>query len=255
MKKNPNSMTTRQKERFFASLHGYEYLEGLFRNTPDLAFFVKDIGGRFIMVNKAFLDMFGLKNEEDVLGSTDYDLSPPHLAENFVRDDRMVMDDGVEIINRMEMVPSGGGQINWHITNKFPLRDKGGVVVGLAGTTRDLKRSASSLREVEELSYAVEFILSHYAEPVSVEQLAHLSNLSVSQFERRFKRLFDMTPLKFVLKVRVDVACEQLVDTRRTICSIAHSTGFYDHSYFTRQFSAIMGMSPSEYRERQNIIR
>ncbi|MHC4886865.1 MAG: helix-turn-helix domain-containing protein [Planctomycetota bacterium] len=250
MNRHPIQNPKNRKNRFFANLHGYEYLEGLFRNTPDLAFFVKDREGRFVMVNRNFLDMFGAQGEEEVLGRTDFDLSPPHLAENFVRDDRTVLDEGVEIVNRMELVNSGRGGVSWHLTNKFPLRDRAGAIVGLAGTTRDLKKSATSLKEVEQLSAALEYILERFATRIQVERLAELSNLSVSQFERRFKKLFGLTPLKYVLKVRVDAACQQLVSTRRTICRIALDTGFYDHSYFTRQFTHLIGMSPSEYRHR-----
>ena len=79
--------------------------------------------------------------------------------------------------------------------------------------------------------------------------LAEMVNLSVSQFERNFKKLFNMTPLKFINKVRVDNACEMLISSYATLSEIALDCGFYDHSYFTKIFKAQMGQTPIQYRK------
>src|SRR5450432_3156162 len=66
-------------------------LDGLFDHLPDVYFFVKDAGGRFVRCNAAFLNLVGRAREEDVLGGRDLDFFPPSLAENYMNDDRVVL--------------------------------------------------------------------------------------------------------------------------------------------------------------------
>ncbi|MCP5114289.1 MAG: helix-turn-helix transcriptional regulator, partial [bacterium] len=55
--------------------------------------------------------------------------------------------------------------------------------------------------------------------------------------------------LDHVNQVRLDAAARLLTEGNQSIASIAHATGFYDHSYFTKQFRAAKDMSPSAYRK------
>ncbi|NQZ58297.1 MAG: helix-turn-helix transcriptional regulator, partial [Lentisphaeraceae bacterium] len=74
--------------------------------------------------------------------------------------------------------------------------------------------------------------------------------LSVSQFERRFKKLVNMTPLRFINKIRIDNACEKLIRSNDTLSTIALECGFFDHSYFSKIFKKHMAQTPGEYRQR-----
>ena len=78
--------------------------------------------------------------------------------------------------------------------------------------------------------------------------LAEMSQLSVSQFERSFRKYFKTTPMKYINQIRVEAAARLLREGSDPISLIAQDTGFYDHSYFTKQFKAVKGMSPSAYR-------
>jgi AraC-like DNA-binding protein len=80
--------------------------------------------------------------------------------------------------------------------------------------------------------------------------LARLVSLSISQLDRRFKQLFQLTPQQFLLRVRLNAACQLLTSTDQNILQIALSTGFYDQSYFTKHFRRQMGMTPSAYRRK-----
>jgi transcriptional regulator GlxA family with amidase domain len=71
----------------------------------------------------------------------------------------------------------------------------------------------------------------------------------VSQLERKFKKTFLVTPSDYLLKVRINKACDYLGKTTDTIASIALNCGFYDHSDFTRKFVRAMGLTPKHYRE------
>ena len=94
----------------------------------------------------------------------------------------------------------------------------------------------------------IQYINRNYSGPIRVEELASLMYLSVNQFERRFKQVFQISPTKFLVRYRIHRACYDLLHTDQTITQIAHIHGFYDHSHFIRHFRDTMGMTPHQYR-------
>ena len=77
-----------------------------------------------------------------------------------------------------------------------------------------------------------------------------MCRLSVSQFQREFRRLFGLTPTAYVLEARLQAARHQLDTTTRPLGQIAVACGFYDQSYFVKRFKAATGLRPLEYRRR-----
>ncbi len=220
----------------------------IFDHLPDLSFFVKNNRSEFIHANAAFVEMIGAKSLAEILGKTDHDFSPEELADRFVRDDRQVMRSGKPITSRVELVPNSDGSISWHMTTKIPLRDGRGNITGLAGITRDLNRTATTAVRYKSMAGVIRHLETHYPEPLSVGAMAELAHLSLSQFERRFKTLFQVTPLQYLIRLRLNKASHLLSTTAEKITNIAAQCGFYDHSHFIRQFSKIFGISPSTYR-------
>ena len=223
-------------------------LANLFEVMPERYFFVKDRNSRFVDANLGFVEMLGARHLSDIIGKTDFDFSPRTLAMKFVDDDRRVMETGEPISNKVEMVPNADGSISWHITSKVPLYSRAGIICGIAGITQDLRKSSSTVKRYRIMNEVLDFIDANFAEPVRMADLAAIVHLSVSQFERRFKALFQTTPLQYLTRVRINKACLMLATTDDTITEIASLCGFYDHSHFIRQFSRIVGMSPHSYR-------
>jgi transcriptional regulator GlxA family with amidase domain len=120
---------------------------------------------------------------------------------------------------------------------------------------RDLEKAESLIRPYREMDEAIAYVLRRYAEPIEVTRLADLTHLSVSQFDRRFKRLYQMTPMQYVLRVRINAALQALTTSDRSIAEIAVACGFYDQSYFTKQFRRQFAQTPTIYRERYRITK
>ncbi len=112
-------------------------LRTLIDNIPD-AIYVKDEMGRKILANRSDLEFMGGKSEEEVLGKTDAEVYPSFLAEQYLRDDRVVLVDGKQVINREEFVEDSVGNRRWLLTSKIPLKDGAGQVLGLVGIGRDI---------------------------------------------------------------------------------------------------------------------
>ncbi len=245
----------RFQRRFFERLETSLSLTPLFDYLPEVYLYVKDRRSRFVKVNEALWRLRGCAAESEMIGLCDLDMHPQHLAEQYMAEDRRVMRSGRPLPNQIWLVPGSGEELKWFISSKIPLFDAQGRVIGIAGVMRDLEKAESLIRPYREMDEAITYVLHHYAEPIEVMQLASLTHLSVSQFDRRFKRLYQMTPMQYVLRVRINAACQALTTSDRTIAEIALATGFYDQSYFTKQFRKQLAQTPTEYRARYQVTR
>lgn len=241
---------SRLRRRFLARIATTPAFDRLFDFLPDVYYFVKDTHHRFMIVNQGLADLMGARRAEDVLGRTDKDFFPAELADSYVRDDELVMSSGEPLVDRTEPMRQRDGTIHWYTTTKIPIHDRAGAILGVAGFTRDLRKMNLTNERFLTMAPIIETIMNDFAQPLSVVDLAARANLSVSQFERQFKRRFATTPLKYIMKVRIDAACQLLAKSDSTIAQVARSTGFYDQSHFTHQFVRSKGMTPRTWRER-----
>lgn len=238
------------KRAFLNSLDTLGGVESLFENFPNLSFWIKDLEGRFVTANQNSVKMCGGRQESDVIGRTDFDFFPKHTAEAFRRDDQSVVRGRAKIVDRIEPISLEDGSMRWYSTNKVPLYDRSGRIVGVAGTTRELDAGSAPDPAYAEFAGVISHINRNFPQPMQVASLARMMSLSISQFERRFKQVFHETPMRFILKSRINEACKLLVNTRHSIAWIARATGFFDQSYFSKHFARSMGMSPRQYRDK-----
>ena len=88
----------------------------------------------------------------------------------------------------------------------------------------------------------------HLYSNLQIEHLAKLCNLSLSSFNREFKKEFNDTPKNYILSKKVEKAKQLLRHKKLSISEVAYETGFNDPLYFTRVFKKRTGSSPSTYR-------
>lgn len=88
----------------------------------------------------------------------------------------------------------------------------------------------------------------HLYSNLSIEDLAKLSNLSLSSFKRQFKKEFNDSPNNYIITKKLDKAKELLNIPDIPISEIAYEIGFNDPLYFTRLFKKKVGTSPTTYR-------
>lgn len=105
-------------------------------------------------------------------------------------------------------------------------------------------------RHRQEIYDCIQFIHSHYAEEIYVGQLADRAHLSADRFTRLFKLVTGTTPQQYVLKYRLERACELMRRTELNIQQIAGLSGFDDQLYFTRMFKKRYRTTPSQYMAR-----
>lgn len=101
-----------------------------------------------------------------------------------------------------------------------------------------------------QVHQAVRWLTVQYAQPVSIGQLAKSLGYHRTHLSKLFKKYIGMSPMQFLMKVRMDQA-KSLLRTGLTIEQVASSVGFADPLYFSKQFRKTFGESPSEYRKRK----
>ncbi len=102
----------------------------------------------------------------------------------------------------------------------------------------------------ERLTRVLTQLHEHFAEPADIADLAARAALSVGAFHRFFRRHMRMTVTAYVAHLRVGRACQALIESERPIGVIAAEVGYANLAHFNRQFRAIRGTTPREFRAR-----
>ncbi len=151
------------------------FVEQLFDRIPDVVFFVKDLEGRYRVVNSTLVERCGAASKAELIGRT---------ADN------------------------------------------------------------------DDLFGALGLIRTDPADAPTVDDIARSVGLSAYQLNRRLKGLLGITARQLLTKTRIDAASRLLSTTTLPIGDVAHRSGYFDQSAFTRQLRRSTGLTPRQYRER-----
>lgn len=110
-----------------------------------------------------------------------------------------------------------------------------------------IKFKSPKLKELIQIS--VNFINNNYERDISLGDIARFVFLSPSYFTRAFKDEMGLSPINYLLKVRVERAKELLGETDTKISNIALSVGFSNQQRFNEIFKKYSGITPLQYRK------
>lgn len=222
----------------------------LFDLLPGVSFFAKNRRGETMMASRSILDRYGMKDEIEMIGMTDFDLNPDGMAQHYVDDDERIYETGEPILNRIEFWFDANCIPDWHVVHKLPIVSRSGKIIGIMGILQSYRTPGAMTAPFRELAAQVEHIRRHLHETIRVEDLAAMSRMSVRQMERRFKSVFGLGPREFILRTRVIAASRALRETDRSISAIAADYGFCDQSSFTQHFKRHIGQTPAQFRRK-----
>lgn len=120
-------------------LEEHALLQFVLDHSSDRIFF-KDQESRFVRISRSLARRFGLQDEEEVVGKTDFDFFSPAHAQNAFDDEKRIMQSGEPIFGKIERETMPDGRIRYAYTTKLPLRNESGNIVGTCGISTDLAK-------------------------------------------------------------------------------------------------------------------
>jgi AraC-like DNA-binding protein len=225
------------------------FAEVLFDQLTDVVFFVKDTSGCYVVVNQTLMQRCGCRRKSELIGHSPLELFPAELGASYASQDQYVIRSGQVMHNQLEMHLYTNQTPCWCLTQKIPLFDGAGQIIGLAGISKDVRMPDKNHPVYQHIADVVAYIQKNYAEQMKLERLARMGGMSVTQLERHIQRIFQLTPKQLIIKVRIEAAIRLLLESERSVADIAYACGYADHSAFSRQFKTVVGLSPMDYRK------
>jgi diguanylate cyclase (GGDEF)-like protein/PAS domain S-box-containing protein len=127
-------------------------------NDATEAIYFKDLQSRFIAVSRSLAKLHG-RQPDEILGLTDFDLFTPEHASEAYADEQHVIATGIPLLNKEERETWPDRSDTWVTSNKRPLRDVDGTIIGTFGLSRDITRRVNA--EEDAASTADALALAH----------------------------------------------------------------------------------------------
>jgi diguanylate cyclase (GGDEF)-like protein/PAS domain S-box-containing protein len=123
-----------------------DFLNAFLEHIPDHVYF-KDRNSRFLRVNRALANSFGLSDPREAASKTDSDMFTPEHAGRAYEDEQRIIESGQGITGMEEKETWPDGHESWVLSTKVPLKDRRGRIVGTMGISRDITdRKQAELR-------------------------------------------------------------------------------------------------------------
>ena len=129
-------------------------------------------------------------------------------------------------------------------------------ILDLLGTSSDLIPLSKSLfmvkvdkQNVDRLNQVIDYTITNFAARITLEDIASLSNMSVSNFCKYFKGRMKKTYVQYLTEVRIGMSCKLLIENKLSVHQIAFESGFINMSNFNRAFKLTKQMTPLSYRK------
>lgn len=103
----------------------------------------------------------------------------------------------------------------------------------------------------DRIKPVLEYIESHYSQPLTLENLAEVAGMNPKYFCRVFRSLTHRSPVDYLNFYRIEQAAHMLSSTELSVTEVGNRCGFWESSYFTKVFRKYKGVTPVRYRKKQ----
>ena len=203
------ALATQHKHAELERIRSEQRLQGILDNSA-AAIFMKDMEGRYVLVNRHHEELFRIP-EVEVLGRTDFDIFPADVADQFQASDRAVIAAGKPVAIE-ERVPHPDG-IHTHLSIKFPLQGPDGAVTGVCCIATDV----TGQKEFERAHRHLAAIVESSDDAIVSKDL----NGIITSWNKGAERIFGYTPAEVVGRpVSILAAPESLMEMPEILAKI-----------------------------------
>ena len=107
----------------------------------------------------------------------------------------------------------------------------------------------NAVLEKTSLAKSIRFINENYPSKIKITDLAKMENMCMTAYNMTFKKSFGISPIKYIIQLRLEHARSLIESTNLSIEEIGILCGYPDINFFSRVFKAYIGISPSNYRK------
>lgn len=104
---------------------------------------------------------------------------------------------------------------------------------------------------INDIERAAHYFKDNYNKQISIEQYAEEHLMSVNWFIHSFKSVMKMSPMQYIISLRIAMAKGYLENSTKNIAEISNEVGYENALYFSRLFRKYTGMTPTEYRKKR----
>ena len=101
-----------------------------------------------------------------------------------------------------------------------------------------------------KINTVLNYITENYCQPISADIIAEQLGMSLSKFSRFFRKATGNSFTDFVNRIRINKACELLMNTDQYVTNICYGVGFNNVANFNRRFLQLKGLTPKEFRRK-----
>lgn len=174
----------------------------------------------------------------------------------------MLVDDRI-ITEEQRVYSSGGATSYWnlllYLVEKYTDREMAILASKVYALEIDRKTQSPFImfngqkgHEDDEIKKAQDFIEQNVGEKISVEHLASRFAIGRRNFEKRFKKATNNTPVEYIQRVKIEAAKRTLETSRKNVTEVMYDVGYFDTKAFRMVFKKITGLSPIDYRNKYN---
>ena len=144
-----------------------DLLRAAFFQAPDFQY-VKTSQSTFAMANMAVAKFNGFDTPQQMIGKSDFDITPRDRAEQLRFEEQKIIRTGTPLIDHEEMIADAAGHKTWYLTSKVPLLNADGEIIGLAGVTRDVTSRRKLRDEAEESRNRLDYVLAGVSDGIAM---------------------------------------------------------------------------------------
>ncbi len=249
-KRQQISITLRQKE---------EFLRLIIDNIPQLIFW-KDINSVYLGCNQHTALINNFKHHDEIIGKTDYELAWSHCADKYRQDDQWIMKSDQAELHIIELYKTQDDEESWLETNKIPLHDADGSVVGILGTSEDITLRRKAEQFLKEYNQRLEEEIAAQTEELEAqnEELEAQNEELITQTEALEEKTH-LLQQEVLQRQQIETALRRS-EERFALAMEGANDGLWDWNletgtiYYSKRWKGMLGFSDNELPNKPEVF-